>query len=61
MKKGSPLSEAELSEWSLSQKEDDGFSEDDNNSLNPQDSSTTIILKTEDLKTEVWAGQGGKV
>ena len=33
--------------------EGDGFSEDDNNSLNPQDSSTTIdVLKTEDLKTE---------
>ena len=55
MKKGSPFSEAELSEWILSQKEDDGFIEDDNNSLNPQDSSTTIILNTEDLKTEVWA------
>ena len=62
MKKGSPFSEAELSEWHLSQEEGDGFSEDDNNSLNPQDSSTTIeVLKTEDLKTEEWAGQSGKV
>jgi hypothetical protein len=42
MLKGSPFSEAELSVWNLSQEEDDGFSKDDNNSLNPQDSSTTI-------------------
>ena len=34
-KKGSPLSEAVLSECDLSQEEGDGFSEDDNNSLNP--------------------------
>ena len=53
MKKGSPFSEAELSEWHLSQEEGDGFSEDDNNSLNPQDSSTTIkVLMTEELMTE---------
>ena len=62
MKKGLPFSEVELSEWHLSQEEGDGFSEDDNNSLNPQDSSTTIeVLKTEDLKTEEWAGQSGKI
>jgi hypothetical protein len=62
MKKGSPFSEAELNEWHLNQEEGDGFSEDDNNSLNPQDSSTTIeVLKTEDLKIEEWAGQSGKV
>jgi hypothetical protein len=62
MKKGSPFSEAELSEWHLSEEEGDGFSEDDNNSLNPQDSSTTIkVLKTDDLKTEDLAGLGGKV
>ena len=58
MKKGSPFSEAELSEWNLSQEEDDGFSEDDNNSLNPR--TPQQLLHTEDLKTEVWAGQGGK-
>ena len=35
------------------EEEGDGFSEDDDNSLNPQDSSTTNdVLKTEDLKTE---------
>jgi hypothetical protein len=57
MKKGSLFSEAELIEWHLSQEEGDGFSEDDNNSLNPQDSSTTIEV----LKTEEWVGQSGKI
>jgi hypothetical protein len=35
-KKGSPFSEAVLSECDLSQEEGDGFSKDDNNSLNPK-------------------------
>ena len=50
-----------LSECYLSQEEGDGFSEDENNSLNPQDSSkTNEVLNTEDLNTEEWAGQSRK-
>ena len=45
----------------LSQEEGDGFSEDDNNSLNPMTPQQLNVLKTDDKKTEVLAGLGGKV